>query len=211
MVDAARSRAPYGLSHLTLSTANCSDLSAGVRSLISSFRRLRQRKLWRSHVSGGAYVIEVTGHPGSWHPHLHIIIESTYIEWSQLLSAWQSVSGGSSVYIQRIPGKQAVAYLTKYISKPSVNTTLLSQLNAALKDTRMFQPFGTWHSVRLPVVKKSYPCPECGCDVWVPEILIDIITHKFRRAARATPREIDRVLSESSGSAYPVQSRRIIT
>lgn len=137
----------FRFKHLTLTIPNQPDLEKMLTHLTKSFRKLRNRAFWKNNVKGGAFVFEVTGHPGDWHGHLHIIIESRYMKWEKLRDLWIAVSGGRGVYIQAIPVNQVVLYLTKYLSKESVQSQFQDEISLALKGRRLYQPFGLWHSI----------------------------------------------------------------
>jgi hypothetical protein len=49
-------------------------------------------------------------------PHLHILLDS-YIEQEWISKAWQSVGGGSRVWIEKVTIKNASRYLSKYLTK----------------------------------------------------------------------------------------------
>lgn len=171
----------YRLKMLTLSRQNCANLKEGLDELISSFRRLRQTKLWDSHIAGGLFVIEVTGEPGNWHPHIHSFIYSLRIEWEDLLRRWSKCSkGGTGVYIKNVSNDGAVYYVTKYITKPGAEPEYSFLLEDALKGRRMFQRFGSFHRVKLPKRLTARKCEKCGeCD-WLTE-------WDFRRAGLLAP------------------------
>jgi len=65
---------------VTLTMRNVDDLSFdAVRKLRRAFGKLRQRKLWKAHVVGGAASIEVTNIGNGWHPHLHAILDCEWL------------------------------------------------------------------------------------------------------------------------------------
>lgn len=152
---------------LTLTIPNQPDQYKMIKTIIKSFRKLRQRQYWKNHVDGGAYVIEMTGRPANWHAHIHMIIMSRWMKWEKLLRIWQTVSPGRGVWIDDIPQSEAVGYVTKYISKLSVPDHLNLEVNLALKGVRLFSPFGSWHSTNLKYVKPSLVCGECGIGTFV--------------------------------------------
>lgn len=168
-----RKKAGHTLKMITLSTSNCKDLDAGVNQLVAAFRRLRQRDIWKNHVSGGATVIEVTGRPNDWHPHLHILCYSRFIPWQKLRSAWTKVSAGTAVYIQNVDDSKALAYVTKYITKSDVPAFLSDDLSKVLSRFRLFQRFGDWHSLRIPKKLYDYPCPNCTRSTWIVDLVIE--------------------------------------
>lgn len=104
---------------LTLKSTNNS-LSIQLDNLTSSFRRLRQTKLWKSKVKYGVATIELTfnNKEQQWHPHMHIVCESDYLPQKALSKAWYRSSGGSWIVdVRRICGHKAINYVTKYVTK----------------------------------------------------------------------------------------------
>jgi len=156
--------ARHSFKMVTLSVQNCEDLYEGVDYLITSFRRLRQRSYWKSVVDGGAFVIEIKGSPKNWHPHIHAIVSSRYLNWDKLSRDWNRCSGGLSCYISNCKRGQIVNYMLKYITKPSVNEVLIPDVANALYSKRLFQPFGSFHSAIGKLPKVPYACPKCGAD-----------------------------------------------
>jgi hypothetical protein len=142
------------------------ELKAGVKSLLAAFRRLRQSSFWKHQVSGGAAVIEVTGSKGSWHIHIHAVIYAPYIPVRRISKQWLKHSGGSIVWISKIPISAAVAYLTKYLSKQAVADDCLVELSDALKGVRMFIPFGSFHAGLKGLKKHRCKCKHCGGENW---------------------------------------------
>ncbi|MBA7671157.1 hypothetical protein ES703_79308 [subsurface metagenome] len=132
-----------------------------VSTLFDSFKKLRQTASWKTHVDGGAFVTEITGCSGNWHAHIHAIIASKRYKWAEILELWMKLSPGRGVYIQNIPKQQVVRYLTKYLSKNDVPDADRSELNDALKGTRLYQPFGSWYAINLQYKKPPPQCPDC--------------------------------------------------
>lgn len=163
----------YMLKMITLSMPNCKQLHTGVAALIKNFRRLRQRQIWKAHISGGATIIEVKGRPNNWHPHLHIICYARWIDWHRLQPAWLQISGGSACYISNIGRDAALSYVTKYITKSDVPEFLEYGVGLVLKRYRLFQRFGSWHGVVIPKKKFDYKCHNCGTSDWMPEWMLD--------------------------------------
>lgn len=182
LINKIQKKPTWGLKMITLSTTNCKQVDSGIRHLIQSFRRLRNRQLWQSHVDGGAFVIEVTGRPGNWHPHIHAIVYSRYIPWKQLHSAWRRVSGGTACFITSCSKEGATRYVTKYITKSDVPSHLLLQLSTELRRFRLFQRFGTWHNIKLPARVYDYRCEACGRSDWLANTYLEHhIGHSFVR------------------------------
>jgi hypothetical protein len=163
------------LSMLTLTIPTAAAPAEVARQIVRSFRLLRQRKRWKMLVLGGAFVIEASFSHSLWHVHIHALVEAKYFPYAELLELWKSVSPGQGVYISRVKRALGVNYLTKYLTKNNVPEDMRETLNEALKDFRLFQPFGNWHG-NLPEVKKPpFKCPICGNDVWLPEVVANLM------------------------------------
>lgn len=152
---------------ITLTIPNSTDLRLGVKSIMASFRRLRQTQFWRNYVHGGAFVIEITGKVGAYHIHIHAIVHAKFIPHSQLMKHWEAVSGGFIVWVKRIPVAAVVAYLCKYLSKCDDEHPDDRTMSDALKGVRLFQPFGSWHSCERKIPKHKGVCPKCKSSDWV--------------------------------------------
>ena len=129
-----------------------------IKHLYDSFRRLRQRRLWKRFVFGGAAFLEIdwNAESRSWHPHLHIMAEGNYFDVMDLKQLWLGVTGDSThVDIKLIRRKSdVVRYVTKYATKPLPPDVLrdnhhLTEAVCAIHGTRMILCFGTWKAWRL--------------------------------------------------------------
>jgi len=157
------------LKMLTLTVRTMADPAAQARHLVASFRRLRRTVFWRDSVTGGAFVLEATQGSAGFHIHLHALVYSHFLPFSQVKSLWQKVSGSPGVYITTIPGAAAAAYLTKYLSKSVDDYQSLTALSDALRQFRLFQPFGEFHG-KLPGKRtQKCVCPHCGGSIWIAE------------------------------------------
>jgi len=177
----------YSFKHITLTIPNQPDPHAAVSILIASFRKLRSREAWRRHVKGGIFVIEITGEPGRWHAHVHAIVEATYFPVWVLSQHWQRASPGRVVWITRVSKNRIVNYLTKYVSKSSVIPQHRNDVAAALRGTRLFQPFGSWHGISRKYEYTPRPCHNCGASDWIPrpESPVQPLVHVVLNAARS--------------------------
>lgn len=175
------------LRFLTLSISNQDNPGPLAKELIRSFRNLRRRHFWTSRVSGGCYVIEIAGHPGSWHLHIHAVIASEYLPWQELFQLWQSISGGRGCWITNISPSAAANYLSKYLTKVPATPVLLEELNDALRGYRLFQPFGDWHSKLKPMPKKPYTCPDCGGQIWLADVVLDLMARGYTPRIHSPP------------------------
>ncbi len=161
LINQVAPQSPYGFSHLTLTVPNMPNLRNMVKHLQDSFRRLRQRSFWKKRVRGGGFVIEITGSAGNWHAHLHIVIEARYMIYGYLVGAWESCSGGTGVYIQRIKKAGIVTYLTKYLTKTGESRVNVVNMSIALKNVRLFNAFGSWYGIFNRYVRPISLCSDC--------------------------------------------------
>lgn len=151
----------YGFKHLTLTISNMPTLDDMVKKLTKSFRRMRQRAYWKNNVIGGAFVIEITGHPGDWHAHIHAIIEARWMNYDRLKAIWIACSGSTGIYITRLSKNKVVNYLTKYLTKSGVSEELQMCMSDALKSARLFNPFGKWYAMNCLYRQPKPGCPAC--------------------------------------------------
>jgi hypothetical protein len=126
--------------------------------LLEGFKRLRRMPIW-SAVVGGVAMLEVKWSKesgGHWHPHLHCLLDSRYMEQGHLVEAWSACTGGStSVDIRRVDDRrQALRYVSKYASKPMCSSFTdkvwkIREAMAALKGRRLVTLFGGWYGTPL--------------------------------------------------------------
>jgi len=152
----------HGIKFLTLTLKNLPDLPKMVDLLLKYFRKLRATKFWKKHVLGGAFVIEVTGSHDDWHAHIHAVIQANYMQRKTLQQIWERISGSWNVDIRMLHKDKAINYLTKYLTKTSVQTNDLMDVAFALKGKRMFSPFGQWYSISNKYVQPAATCRDCG-------------------------------------------------
>ena len=144
---------------ITLTLAHSKDdLTAMVDALYAGFRALRLHPLWKRSVTGGAAFLEIkwSDRARHWHPHLHIVCESSYMDQGKLSAAWLSVTDDSYIVDIRRVRDDAVSasYVTKYASKPlnasfMHDAALLEQAVLAMKSRRLCTCFGTWYGTPL--------------------------------------------------------------
>jgi len=174
LTQKAREVCPDPLRMLTLTIRDVDDPAVGFRLLVDAFRRLRTRQLWRNRVRGGVYVVEATGHAGSWHVHLHAIIQGQFLPQRWISAQWKRLTSAPIVWINTVGSSRgAVMYLTQYLTKADVAADDLPVLSAALRGSRMFSPFGSWHCLLQKAVRKSFLCPCCGRSDWVHDRVFD--------------------------------------
>lgn len=146
-----------------------SDLTDQLANLRFWFRKLRKRKLWRSKVKGGCYVVEVTLNKdtGQWHPHIHVIFDGDYLPQQLLRTLWHEITGDSEiVWLQEVTDRDGMSReLSKYIGKPQrLSTLTATQINdyaTAIHGNRMVQSFGNTYGIEVTDEdKKDLNAPE---------------------------------------------------
>lgn len=138
--------------------------------LITSFRKLRARKMWQHCVRGGCYVIEVTHSDHGWHAHLHILAMSRFMPQRWLSNVWNSISGSPIVWIESCrKGNNPVAYVTSYMTTWNIPQERLAEANRDLRDRRLWNVFGVAHAWNLKYRPAHTPCPCCGSDSWISD------------------------------------------
>lgn len=177
---------------VTLTMKNVDDLSHdAVRKLRRAFGKLRQRKLWKAHVRGGAASIEVTNIGNGWHPHLHAILDCEWLAWrtpkpkpsdsrerkatlcrkaaSELERVWSKCldQANSSVKVKRTSGADVVQEVMKYSVKGSdlvESPDPIAPVIRCLEATRLVTTFGTLFGKRLlKAEEKDRPPLMCKC------------------------------------------------
>lgn len=126
--------------------------------LYRAFRALRATSLWRERVRGGVAFLEVklSESDKKWHPHLHCLIDSTFLPKHQISSAWLDATGDSEIIDIRLVRDTAEVdkYITKYVTKPTSPNVLrdavrLAEVIKALMHRRMFITFGQCRNWKL--------------------------------------------------------------
>jgi len=151
---------------LTLTVPRSRNLKGTVDELIRSFRRFRQRAWWKKHVRGGAYFIEFKHTANGWNPHLHVLVESSFMPVKTIRQHWERVSTGKIVDIRRIPIGSAIRYCAKYCAKLDLPTALQQQASDSLQNRRLFTFFGYWSRVPADPVSDAFSCKKCGVRSW---------------------------------------------
>lgn len=185
-------RAPVGMSlkFITLTERNQKGMIPDLKGICDSFRRLRQRVWWKNRVYGGVYVIEITGSKHDWHVHLHIIAHAKYLPHKKLSEVWSKVSSGRIVWIQRVRATDVVAYVSKYLTKASVDEGERCYVSGALRSQRLFGCFGGWHKVNARAPREKPVCPQCGGQQWTAldrPTLVEVPPDLIRATSRPPP------------------------
>jgi len=142
---------------LTLCSSDA-DLASQLDRLHKCFRCLRSLPWWRAAVVGGLAVVELTLNPTTrlWHPHLHLIVEGSYVPKPLLSKTWHALTGDSYIVDVKLVSddSRAAAYLSKYVGKPLPQNVLrdperLDEAIVALRGRRLILTFGSWFGIPL--------------------------------------------------------------
>lgn len=172
--------------HIVLTVKNGHDLQERLDHLIKSFRKLRQRKLWKSTQHGGFYVIEITEGVTGWHPHLHVVSFGYYIPWRKLSSAWLQISKDSfHVAVRTIKEAENIAYyVSKYVTKvQTLASNSIATVDSVCRNRRLFGPFGKMSELmkNFKPPPKFAVCSRCHQTAWVPEFIIEMMSRLTSR------------------------------
>ena len=180
-------------------------LADQVAKLKSAFRRMRQRKAWKTCVNYGIGVVETTWNDATkrWHPHLHLLIAGTYFPKAIIRSEWLCASRNSFIVDIRslFDEESAAMYIAKYLGKPPshhvLNTIeLLDEWITANTASKRIIRFGT-----APETEPPSPNDDGVMD-WEPiHRLADILTAAQRGDPYAT--RVLKLLTEKDREPNP--------
>lgn len=132
--------------------------------LYQAFYDLRRCRLWKNKIEGGVAFLEIKFNRGKerWHPHLHIICQGSFIRAGDLSREWHRVTKDSYITDVRLihNADKAIAYVTKYASKPLASSFLripdrLDEAVTALHGRRLATTFGSWRGWKLTESRES--------------------------------------------------------
>ena len=161
---------------LTLTVRSMSDLGQMVDMLFRSFRRLRQRQIWKRIFVKGVYSLEVAKGKNGWHAHFHILGEMAYWNKHNLSKVWNEVTKGRGkiidIRVLRGSSHNAIREICKYPFKPhnlqKWTDRDRTDYNFAVKGRRLFSTLGEWYADKLEH-RDVFRCPECGGEFIVVE------------------------------------------
>ena len=164
------------LRFMTLTLKNSDQPLAEVLTrLIDSFGKLRRRRDIASCITGGVWFLEITRNTETqqWHPHLHVLMEGTFLPQQVLKRTWHEITKDSFIVDIRAirDTNQAADYVCKYATKgcdASVWTdpVALQEAITALAARRTFNPFGTWTKLALSKTSTSDEAWEPVAPLW---------------------------------------------
>lgn len=131
-----------------------------VDALMAAMRLMRALEVWKRHVEGGIFVVEVTrGATGKhWHVHAHLLIEGEYFPHDLLHDAWsRAVGSASRVEIKALHDREAcISYMAKYMAKSTAMDSWthdeIREYALGMHRRRIVGTFGTWHRCKVDVL-----------------------------------------------------------
>lgn len=153
---------------LTLTLKNSAEpLGEQLDRLFGAFRKLRATAFWRQHVAGGVYSCEVTHDKrgDTWHPHLHLIIDGSFMKQAAIADAWEEATGDSRVvWIEKVhDAARTAAYVAEYVNTPpdafKWPAARFCEYALALHGRRVLHTFGTLHGKKTVDAEPAEPEP----------------------------------------------------
>lgn len=188
-------------------------LADQIRRLFASFKKLRQRGIWKSTQRGGAFMLEVKLSQDGWHPHLHIVTSGSFLNQRALSEAWRDVTGDSFIVDVRAvkSSHDAAYYVAKYITKGTTaavwdDEDAAQEWITASKGVRTCSTFGTWRGESLLKVKET-------ADDWRPLVTLNRLLDDVRDRRRGSELLLDELLKmrAEQRTPRPPPSRRAHT
>jgi hypothetical protein len=148
---------PHRFVTLTLK-ARPEALATSLVRIRTGFARLLRLKQWRACVTGGCAVVELKYRPaaGTWHVHLHALVQGKFLPQRLLSALWRKVTGDSFIVDVRFVRNPtaAVSYVAKYMTKPVESDVLrnaraLGEAVEALRGKRLIQTWGSYDRLGL--------------------------------------------------------------
>lgn len=182
--------------HVVLTQRNFSVLTRRkIRDFGRAFAKLRRNRIWRD-VEGGCISTEITNEGRGWHLHAHILIDTRWLNASQLAVEWGNLVG-QEFGIVKVKDVREVSYLgeiTKYVVKGAQLASWapeeIAQFIRAIRGVRFFAAFGTLFHLQRKIkahLKHNKPPTEpckCGCSEYRYESEVAVILGELRRQAR---------------------------
>ena len=121
--------------------------------LYKSFQKLRKAKYFKDHVAGGIWFFQVkqSKTDGLWHPHLHCLLDATFMPRKHLSKMWLKITGTSMVVdIRQVKDeKTMIEYVARYAAKPGSLSLMNGDVRVALiRSLHGRRLVGTWGSAR---------------------------------------------------------------
>lgn len=160
-----------------------------------ALQKLRRTDVWKRHVKGGVVIWEVTRNTekGTWHPHLHLIVDGEFFPQDQLLQAWRDALGrdGSARMEGCHDRIKSARYLAKYLAKDADlcrwGHPAIQEFASAMHRRRLIATFGRSHRVNLDLCDAEPAKPRLPRASISYGQMRDAISNGVEAAQRAAP------------------------
>lgn len=123
--------------------------------LYDYFRKFRRRKFFADHCRGGVWFFHIkkSGTDHRWHPHIHMLIDSDFLEHKRIKAEWLKITGNSHiVHVKAVTNPtNSVKHAARYSAEPcDLSTHTLAdsvEVYYALAGKRICGSFGTAKSI----------------------------------------------------------------
>jgi hypothetical protein len=167
-----------------------------LRRLLHSFKKLRDRRIWKENVAGGIFSVEVTDKGNGLHPHLHALVDCRWLAMKtpapaprddretlsakfrcaaeEFTSHWRDVIGDErtrNVWIRRCD-VGAVDEVLKYAikSEDALNCTgRIGPILRLLDSVRTVERLGNLRAIKWPEDDEHKLECACGGTEWTPQ------------------------------------------
>jgi len=167
-------------------------LQDSVTRLMTAYRKLIRRSIFKEYFKGGLWSIEFTFDGNAYHTHLHMLVfRSKFIDVDLLRAEWAAVGGGENLRLTQIPDiSKGLREVLKYIAKPIDIGNFTSDNLRDILDMGKKHFFGTFggefrkfnkgfnegdyselfSDLEMPVdvsdLEEGHPCPDCGDELF---------------------------------------------
>ena len=147
---------------LTLTLAHCeAPIDSQIDYLYTCFRKFRNQKFVKDSVQGGIWFFQIKKSKSDrlWHPHLHCVIDSDFMDKFMLSASWANITKTSKIIdIKTVTSQESMAdYVARYAARPSIladlDPTDRLDLVSALHGRRLVGTWGSGRSISLRPAK----------------------------------------------------------
>lgn len=133
------------------------------QAITKAFAKLRTLPEFANRVKGGFWSFEATWNSerSQWHPHLHAVIDTPYLNIDRMRRQWLNITGDSNViqFVRVRSNEHAARYVAKYCCKPpdlfALPAPQLLQYAVGMKSVRLWGAWG--HCYRTPAPQLDFP------------------------------------------------------
>jgi hypothetical protein len=158
---------------------NDKPLRKQIKILFKDFHKLRNRKIWRKHVLGGVWSLQLVGddHPDRWLPHVHAMVsamspEGGSFERMPWKAQWKQITSDSDqVKVDPVTNLETEPWhMSNYIVKrPQIlfeqDQQMMAEFFSETKHVRFVGTMGSWRGMPLRA-KKPPPADMDGGNTW---------------------------------------------